>query len=103
MSIPLSPNPPPTDTAPSNVSFASLPLFVPTIISDIGVFTTAQSNGLSAPPYLLCFFMILLLTWVSDRLRMRGPVSAFAALVAAIGFQWLLELQQKINQRCARL
>lgn len=69
-----------------NVSFASLPLFVPTIISELGAFTSIQSNGLSAPPYLLCFFVILLLTFLSDRFRMRGPFSAFAAVVAAIGF-----------------
>lgn len=69
-----------------NVSFASLPLFVPTIISQLGIFTKIQSNGLSAPPYLLCFFMILLLTWLSDRYSMRAPFTIFASLVAAIGF-----------------
>ncbi|ETN39316.1 uncharacterized protein HMPREF1541_05539 [Cyphellophora europaea CBS 101466] len=69
-----------------NVSFASLPLFVPTIISGLGVFTKIQSNGLSAPPYVLCFFMILLLTFLSDRYKMRAPFIIFAALVAAIGF-----------------
>lgn len=69
-----------------NVSFASLPLFVPTIISNLGVFSSAQSNGLSAPPYLLCFFMIIILSFLSDRFRMRGPFSAFASLIAAIGF-----------------
>ncbi|CAK4032772.1 MFS general substrate transporter [Lecanosticta acicola] len=69
-----------------NVSFASLPLFVPTIISEMGSFTQIQSNGLSAPPYVLCFFVILLLCWLSDRTRMRGPFVALAATVAAIGF-----------------
>lgn len=69
-----------------NVSFASLPLFVPTIISGLGAFSKVQSNGLSAPPYVLCFFMIILLCWLSDRFRMRGPFAIFAALVAAIGF-----------------
>lgn len=69
-----------------NVSFASLPLFVPTIISGLGTFTKIQSNGLSAPPYVLCFFMIILLTWLSDRYKMRGPFAIFASLVAAIGF-----------------
>ena len=69
-----------------NVSFASLPLFVPTIISNLGIFTPAQSNGLSAPPYLLCFFMIITLSYLSDKFRMRGPFSCGAALVAAIGF-----------------
>ena len=69
-----------------NVSFASLPLFVPTIISNLGVFTKAQSNGLSAPPYLLCLIMIITLCYLSDKYRMRGPFSAGASLVAAIGF-----------------
>jgi hypothetical protein len=69
-----------------NVSFASLPLFVPTIISQMGAFTKIQSNGLSAPPYVLCFFMILLLTWLSDRTNKRAPFIIFASLVAAIGF-----------------
>lgn len=70
----------------SNVSFASLPLFVPTIISEMGSFTTIQSNGLSAPPYLFCFFVIIILCWLSDRFKMRGPFVALAATVAAIGF-----------------
>lgn len=69
-----------------NVSFASLPLFVPTIISQMGAFTSIQSNGLSAPPYLLCFFTIILLCYLSDKFRMRGPFCGGAALVAAIGF-----------------
>lgn len=70
----------------SNVSFASLPLFVPTIISEMGSFSRITSNGLSAPPYVLCFFVIIILCWLSDRTKMRGPFVALAATVAAIGF-----------------
>lgn len=69
-----------------NVSFASLPLFVPTIIHEMGAFTSIQSNGLSAPPYLLCFFVIIALTYFSDHFKMRGPFCGFAALISAIGF-----------------
>ncbi|KAF2095607.1 MFS general substrate transporter [Rhizodiscina lignyota] len=69
-----------------NVSFASLPLFIPTIISQMGSFTTIQSNGLSAPPYVLCFFMILLLTFLSDRFKVRGPFCATGGLLGGIGF-----------------
>ena len=69
-----------------NVSFASLPLFVPTIISNMGSFSKVQSNGLSAPPYVLCFFLIITLCYLSDRYKMRGPFIVFAALVAAVGF-----------------
>lgn len=69
-----------------NVSFASLPLFVPTIISEIGAFTSIQSNGLSAPPYVLCFFFIIGMTFASDHFKMRGPFCAAAGLISAIGF-----------------
>ena len=72
-----------------NVSFASLPLFVPTIISDLGAFTKIQSNGLSAPPYILCFFVIIGVTFASDHFKMRGPFNCVMALIAAIGFLML--------------
>lgn len=70
----------------TNVSFASLPLFVPTIIAEMGTFSTIQSQGLSSPPYVLCFFVILLNAILSDRFQMRGPFIAGPALLAFIGF-----------------
>lgn len=69
-----------------NVSFASLPLFVPTIISQMGKFTQIEANGLSAPPYLLCFFTILLITYLSDRVGVRGPFIVLCAWTAGLGF-----------------
>jgi MFS family permease len=69
-----------------NVSFASLPLFVPTIVSEIGTFSSLQANGLSAPPYLLTFILILIVNFISDRVGMRGPFVCFFGLVSAIGF-----------------
>lgn len=69
-----------------NVSFASLPLFVPAIIAEIGDFTRIQANGLSAPPYLLTFILIIICSFISDRVRMRGPFVCFFSVVAAIGF-----------------
>ncbi len=69
-----------------NVSFASLPLFVPTIISEMGSFSKIQSNGLSAPPYLLCVFVIVFVCWLSDHFKLRGPICAAMAMIAAIGF-----------------
>ena len=69
-----------------NVGFASLPLFVPTIISEMGEFTTVQSQGLTAPPYLLCFFVILITAWTTDKVGIRGPFVTFFSLFAAIGY-----------------
>jgi FtsH-binding integral membrane protein len=69
-----------------NVSFASLPLFVPTIIAEIGAFSRLQANGLSAPPYLLTFILIITTVFVSDRMRMRGPFVVVFGIVSGIGF-----------------
>lgn len=70
----------------TNVSFASLPLFLPTIISEMGAFSTLTSNGLSAPPCLLSFSAIIASAFLCDRLRVRGPVAAAFASVAAAGY-----------------
>lgn len=70
----------------TNVSFASLPLFLPTIIEDLGAFDALQSNGLSAPPYLLCFIVMIITTFVSDKVAVRGPFACAFALVASIGY-----------------
>lgn len=69
-----------------NVCFASLPLFIPTIISEMGAFTAIQSQGLSAPPYLLCWIAIVGTSFFSDRVGVRGPFVAGAATIAAIGY-----------------
>lgn len=81
-----------------NVCFASLPLFIPTIISEMGAFTTIQSNGLSAPPYVLCFISIVVCSFISDRVGVRGPFIAGAALVGAIGYI-LLATQDTVGVR----
>lgn len=52
----------------------------------MGAFTSIQSNGLSAPPYVLCFIVIVTSAFLSDRVGVRGPFVAGAGLVAAIGY-----------------
>jgi MFS family permease len=69
-----------------NVSFAALPVFLPTIISEMGGFTALQSNGLSAPPYVPCFFVIIASAFLSDKIHMRGCFVYGFAFIAAIGF-----------------
>lgn len=81
-----------------NVCFASLPLFIPTIISEMGLFTQIQSNGLSAPPYVLRFVSIVACAFVSDRVGVRGPFVAGAALVAAVGYI-ILATQDSVGVR----
>ncbi|KAJ4059683.1 hypothetical protein NW758_000255 [Fusarium oxysporum] len=69
-----------------NVCFGSLPLFIPTIISEMGTFNHQESNGLSAPPYALCFVTILACAFASDRAKLRGPFVAAAATVSTVGY-----------------
>lgn len=68
-----------------NVSFASLPVFLPTILNEMG-FSALRAQGLTAPPYLLCFFLIIATAFVSDRMHNRGLFLAFWAVMSAVGW-----------------
>lgn len=68
-----------------NVSFSSLPVFLPTILNDMG-FDEIDSQGLTAPPYFLSFFLTIFTTWVADRTQQRGYVVATLSFIGAIGY-----------------
>ncbi|RMZ91740.1 hypothetical protein DV736_g1017, partial [Chaetothyriales sp. CBS 134916] len=67
-----------------NVSFASLPVFLPTIINAMN-FSPLASQALAAPPYLCAFFFLLAVAYKSDRVcDSRGLfLIAVAALSAS--------------------
>ena len=50
-----------------NVSFASLPVFLPTIINSMS-FSALTSQILAAPPYLISFAFVLVVGWYSDKI-----------------------------------
>ncbi|KAL8934509.1 MAG: hypothetical protein Q9211_005190 [Gyalolechia sp. 1 TL-2023] len=68
-----------------NVAFSSLPVFLPTIINDMG-YSALSSQALSAPPYLVAFFVVLLTAFYSDQYRNRSIFICFHALLAAAGY-----------------
>lgn len=68
-----------------NVSFASLPAFLPTIIKEMG-YSSIEAQGLTAPPYLLAFFVCLASTWLADRWQQRGLIITALSLVGGLGF-----------------
>ncbi|KAH8814833.1 MFS transporter-like protein [Xylogone sp. PMI_703] len=68
-----------------NVSFASLPVFLPTIISEMG-FDPIQSQGLSAPPYFISFLVVIGSTYVADRSRQRGLTIMILSIIGAVGY-----------------
>lgn len=68
-----------------NVSFSSLPVFLPTILKDMG-FTAINAQGLTAPPFFLSFLVTISTTWVADKIQQRGLVIATLSLIGAIGY-----------------
>ncbi|KHN93924.1 Major facilitator superfamily domain, general substrate transporter [Metarhizium album ARSEF 1941] len=66
-----------------NVSYSSLPVFLPTILKDMG-FSGLTAQGLSAPPYFASFLVTIATTYLADRTQQRGlMVMAMAALGGA--------------------
>ncbi|GAA5867460.1 hypothetical protein JCM3774_002910 [Rhodotorula dairenensis] len=68
-----------------NVSYSSLPVFLPTILEEMG-FSSIRAQGLSAPPYLGAFFILLASTFMSDKLADRTIFIIPLAAIAGIGY-----------------
>ncbi|KAJ4393960.1 hypothetical protein N0V93_003177 [Gnomoniopsis smithogilvyi] len=68
-----------------NVAFASLPVFLPAILTGMG-FTSINAQGLTAPPYFLAFLVCLSTTWLADRLQQRGLIIGALSLVGCLGY-----------------
>lgn len=69
----------------TNMAFASMPVFLPTIIRDMG-HSVLTSQALSAPPYLVSFVVVILTAWISDRLQSRTYFIVFHSLLSAAGY-----------------
>lgn len=76
----------------ANVSFSSLPVFLPTIIQQMG-FTAVQAQGLSAPPYFLSFLVTCFTTWLADRTQQRGLTVIVMSIIAGVGYVVLATTQ----------
>ena len=68
-----------------NVAFSSLPVFLPTIIEEMG-YTALQSQALSAPPHVAAFLAVLLTAFLSDRYRSRSIFVIFHTLLSCAGY-----------------
>ncbi|KAF8322167.1 MFS general substrate transporter [Clavulina sp. PMI_390] len=69
----------------ANVTYASLPVYLPTILTQAG-FSAVRAQGLSAPPYLAAFISAITFTFISDKLRHRGFFVASLSVVGGIGY-----------------
>lgn len=68
-----------------NVSFASLPVFLPTILKEMG-FTAINAQGLTAPPYFLSFLLTIGTTVLADRTQQRAYTIATLTLIGGTGY-----------------
>ncbi|KAJ5179819.1 hypothetical protein N7492_003029 [Penicillium capsulatum] len=68
-----------------NVSFSSLPVFLPTILKEMG-FTAINAQGLTAPPFFASFLATIATTWVADRIQQRGLMIAALSLIGGVGY-----------------
>ncbi|KAJ5585516.1 uncharacterized protein N7459_005316 [Penicillium hispanicum] len=75
-----------------NVSFSSLPVFLPTILKEMG-FTAINAQGLTAPPFFASFLATIATTWVADRIRQRGFMIASMSLIGGVGYILLATCQ----------
>ena len=69
----------------ANVSYASLPVYLPTILKDMG-YGSIDAQGLSAPPYFVAFLFALITTFIADRTQQRGLVLITTSLVGGLGY-----------------
>ncbi|KAK9350017.1 major facilitator superfamily domain-containing protein [Lipomyces doorenjongii] len=68
-----------------NVSFSSLPVFLPTILTKMG-YTSIRAQGLAAPPYVLSFILCIATTQIADRIRQRGLIIIILSLIGGAGY-----------------
>lgn len=68
-----------------NASFSSLPVFLPTILNEMG-FKAADAQGLTAPPFFLSFCITIGSTYLADKWQQRGLVIICLSAVGCIGY-----------------
>jgi len=67
----------------------SFSLFLPTIISGLG-FTSVKANLLTVPPNVLATCSVLLLTYLSDKFKVRGYLVLLGASTSIVGYIMLI-------------
>lgn len=68
-----------------NVSYSSLPVFLPTILNEMG-FSSVKAQGLSAPAYLVSTVVTVSSCWFADRIQQRGLVIISLSCLAGVGY-----------------
>lgn len=75
-----------------NVSYSSLPVFLPTILSEMG-FGPINGQGLTAPPYFLSFLLTIATAFIADRTQQRGIMIIILSCIGGIGYVLLATVE----------
>ncbi|KAL8943433.1 MAG: hypothetical protein Q9216_001071 [Gyalolechia sp. 2 TL-2023] len=76
----------------TNVGFSSLPVFLPTILEDMG-FSSINAQGLTAPPFFLSFLITILSVYVADKTQQRGFTVMLMSTIGFIGYVLLAAVE----------
>lgn len=68
-----------------NTSYASLPVYLPTLLAEFGI-SSITAQGLTAPPYFLSFLVTIASTWSADRTRQRGLHIFMLSCIGGVGY-----------------
>ncbi|KAJ5637436.1 hypothetical protein N7490_007315 [Penicillium lividum] len=68
-----------------NVSFSSLPVFLPTILEEMG-YSKVNAQGLTAPPFFASFLVTIITPWIADRVQQRGLMIAALSTIGGVGY-----------------
>lgn len=68
-----------------NVSFSSLPVFLPTILKEMG-FSAINAQGLTAPPFFLSFLVTIATPLIADRTQQRGIMIMVLTMIGGTGY-----------------
>lgn len=67
----------------------SFSLFLPTIISAMG-YSKVHAQLLTVPPNMVAFFIVLIVGYTSDKMKMRGPLVIVGSIIAIAGYVMLI-------------
>ncbi|KAG1745281.1 major facilitator superfamily domain-containing protein [Suillus lakei] len=72
-----------------NCALASLSAFLPTIIGTMG-HENAMAQLMTVPPYAMAGFVLMVASYSSDRLQIRGPLLVCTSAIGGLGYMILL-------------
>ncbi|KAJ1307310.1 hypothetical protein OPQ81_001418 [Rhizoctonia solani] len=78
----------------SGVTLFGLAFFAPTIVNSLG-YSPIRTQLMTVPPYAVSFVVSLVLAYVSDRYKLRGPVLFVTGIIATAGYAIYLTTTDK--------